>query len=452
MAKAKKGKLTIEDALVPVEERPYEVPENWCWVYGRAVFADMETKKPSGDSFGYIDIDSIDNVNQRVTEPKITETAKAPSRASRKLHAGDTVFSMVRPYLKNIAYISEDLADCIASTGFYICTPKENVDSKYLYQLMISPYVVDGLNLFMKGDNSPSIRKDDIEGFAYPLPPLAEQKRIVEQIENIFFILDEAKEKATEALASFDIRYKMLLNKAFTGELTKVWRRELGIRKHETWKEKAIGEFCFVTKLAGFEYTNNIAPNLTDDGIPLFKGKNVQKGKLVLEFESFIPKAVSDELERSKLTRKCLLTPYVGTIGNIAIFDGSFEAHLGSNVGKIEVLSDSIEEYLLYYLRSDIGYKELTKEKKATAQESISIQAIRNVNVLLPSVDEQKKIVDIIDLLLEKEEAAKEAAEQVIEQIDLMKKSILAKAFRGELGTNNVEEESSIELLKQILD
>ena len=179
--------------------------------------------------------------------------------------------------------------------------------------------------------------------------------------------------------------------------------------------------------------------------------KNVQQGKLVLEFESFIPKEVSDELSRSKITKKCLLTPYVGTIGNIAIFDGSFEAHLGSNVGKIEIESDTFEEFLLYYLRSDLGYRELTKEKKATAQESISIKAIRNVVVLLPKMDEQLEIVSVLDCLINKEQQAKEAAEQVISQIDTMKKSILARAFRGELGTNDPADESAVELLKRIL-
>lgn len=115
--------------------------------------------------------------------------------------------------------------------------------------------------------------------------------------------------------------------------------------------------------------------------IPLFKGKNVQNGKLVLSFESYIPESVSDELPRSQITKKCLLTPYVGTIGNIAVFDGSFKAHLGSNVGKIELLNSDtqtfiLEEYVLWYLKSTYGYAELTKYKKATAQESISIPVL----------------------------------------------------------------------------
>lgn len=157
--------------------------------------------------------------------------------------------------------------------------------------------------------------------------------------------------------------------------------------------------------MAGFEYTKYIADNLVADGIPLFKGKNVQNGKLVLSFESYIPKSISDELPRSQIAKKCLLTPYVGTIGNIAIFDGSFKAHLGSNVGKIELLNSDIqtfvlEEYVLWYLKSTYGYAELTKHKKATAQESISIDAIRNVIIAIPPLEEQYRIVAKIEELL----------------------------------------------------
>ena len=136
----------------------------------------------------------------------------------------------------------------------------------------------------------------------------------------------------------------------------------------------------------------------------MFKGKNVQNGKLVFKFESYIPEKISNDLPRSQINSKCLLTPYVGTIGNIAIFNGEFKAHLGSNVGKIELFNEKrnlvLEEYVLYYLRSDIGYQELTKFKKATAQESISIDAIRNVIIAIPPLAEQKRIVAKLEEIL----------------------------------------------------
>lgn len=145
----------------------------------------MQTRKPRGDHFYYIDIDAIDNRLHRIKEPKKLLVANAPSRASRAVQTGSVLFSLVRPYLKNIAYISAEYSDCIASTGFYVCNSSGLLDSKYMYYLMISNYVVEGLNQYMKGDNSPSISASDIEGWLYPVPPKNEQERIVQCIENL---------------------------------------------------------------------------------------------------------------------------------------------------------------------------------------------------------------------------------------------------------------------------
>ena len=102
----------LEQALIPNWDEPYKLPENWCWAVGKSIFKPMIAKKPIGERFRYIDIDSINNQRQLVSEPKILAVKNAPSRASRQLQDGDTLFSMVRPYLKNIAYIDASLSDC----------------------------------------------------------------------------------------------------------------------------------------------------------------------------------------------------------------------------------------------------------------------------------------------------------------------------------------------------
>ena len=167
-----------------------QLPYNWHWLKGKYIFSPMKSIKPSGEDFLYIDIESIDNKKQIINEVKNIKTANAPSRASRYTKKGDVVFSMVRPYLRNIAKIERD--NCIASTGFFVCSPvKEILLSTYCYYLMISSYVVDGLNHFMKGDNSPSINKKDIDEWLFPIPPIAEQLRIVDKIEKLLLPLSE---------------------------------------------------------------------------------------------------------------------------------------------------------------------------------------------------------------------------------------------------------------------
>ena len=172
-------------------EIPFELPANWQWQRGKEIFCPMTTKIPSGHNFRYIDIDAIDNKTHRIRCSKLIEVSKAPSRASREVQNGDILFSLVRPYLKNIALVLENYSDCIASTGFYVCRPNKTLISKYAFYMMTSQYVVNGLNKFMKGDNSPSITGDNIIKWLYPLPPISEQKRIVTRIGEIFNVLDD---------------------------------------------------------------------------------------------------------------------------------------------------------------------------------------------------------------------------------------------------------------------
>ena len=193
------GKLKKEKPLPEIteEEIPFDIPAGWKWVTGKDIFYPMSSCKPQGESFRYIDIESIDNKKHKIKDARTVLSAHAPSRASRFIGEGNVLFSLVRPYLQNIAYVDKKFSDCIASTGFFVCKAKPIIYPKYMYFLMLSKYVIDGLNSFMKGDNSPSINCDNIFGFLFPLPPLAEQKRIVEKIEQIFDTLDTI-EKAVE--------------------------------------------------------------------------------------------------------------------------------------------------------------------------------------------------------------------------------------------------------------
>ena len=184
-------KIKKDKPLAPIDdsEMPFDIPDSWVWVRLGEVCDKMISTKPTGEYFKYIDIDAIDNKICKIREPKKTLTKNAPSRATRHTQKGDVLFSMVRPYLKNIALVEED--GCIASTGFYVCRPFDGLFSLFLFELMTSEYVVNGLNKFMKGDNSPSINNVDIENLPIPLPPLGEQKRIVEKLDEVMAEIDK---------------------------------------------------------------------------------------------------------------------------------------------------------------------------------------------------------------------------------------------------------------------
>ena len=176
-------------AVASCDNPHYEnVPNGWIMLKGKYLFESMKSTKPTEEFFKYIDIDSIDNRIGIVTAPKVLPSQNAPSRASRYTCKGDVLFSMVRPYLRNIAIVPEN--NCIASTGFFVCHPIPVMTAEFCYFLMKSSYIVDGLNQFMKGDNSPSINNANITDWIYPIPPLEEQNRIVKKIKKLYGTID----------------------------------------------------------------------------------------------------------------------------------------------------------------------------------------------------------------------------------------------------------------------
>ena len=175
------------------DEIPFELPEGWAWCRGYSCFEGMESTKPQGDFFDYIDIDAIDNRLHCIKEAKHLPVSDAPSRASRAVKDGSVLFSLVRPYLENIALVEEKHSNCIASTGFYVCNSNGVLLPEFMFFLMISGYVVNGLNQYMKGDNSPSISKDNIENWLYPAPPIGEQQTICAKLKTVFTLVENVE-------------------------------------------------------------------------------------------------------------------------------------------------------------------------------------------------------------------------------------------------------------------
>lgn len=194
---------------------------SWSWLSGKELFEPMTTYKTSNEQIEYIDIDAIDNIYNRVRNIKVVNAKEAPSRAKRFLKQSDVLFSMVRPYLRNIALVPDKKKfQQVGSTGFFVCRAKPHIAiQKYIYYLMLTPYVVDGLNEKMKGDNSPSIRKEDVLNFDFPLPPLEEQKRIVAKIEELFAKIDEIDKAQKELKELAELAEKKVLDMAVRGEL-----------------------------------------------------------------------------------------------------------------------------------------------------------------------------------------------------------------------------------------
>ena len=456
----KKTALTIEErlqqALVPAEEQPYEVPENWVWVR-LGDFIDLLR----GVSYKKHDVHNAKMENDCLILRGGNIIEGGLDLNADNVYVDKSLVSEAQLIRKNdiIIVSSTGSVKVIGRAGLAFCDyndiafgafltlarPKKGCNKSFVDLFFQSSLYRQSIRELASGVNINNIRSEYITNMTFPLPPLSEQQRIVERIEELFAKLDEAKEKLQEVADSFAVRKAAILHKAFTGELTKQWRRGNGV-SDESWKEISLKDLCSAIG-DGLHGT----PVYYDNGDYYFiNGNNFDENSIVIKETT---KKVSVEEYKKyavDLNDSTVFLSINGTLGKTAFYNGE-QVILGKSACYINVGEKLNKSFLknLFHTNAFINYA----NQKATGStiKNLGLKAIRAYLINLPSLPEQHEIVRLIDDLLERERSAQQAAEQALASIDLIKKSILARAFRGELGTNKASEASAVELLKQVL-
>lgn len=452
----KKTALTIEErlqqALVPAEEQPYEVPENWVWTYISSGFDVTSSKRvhksdwlSEGIPFyrtrelvklseqGYVD-------NELFISEDLYKTFKKEFGVPQK---NDLLISGVGTI--GVPYVISDEKEFYFKDGNVIWLKNKGVfDASYMYYLYKTVFIDNQIHSMSAGTTVDTYTIINAKNTIIPLPPLSEQQRIVERIEELFTNLDEAKERLQEVAESFAVRKAAILHKAFKGELTKQWRRENGV-SDESWEEKKLGEVGVLERGRSKHRPRN-DERLFGGIYPFIQTGDVANADMFIEKHS---QTLSDfGMQQSKLFAKnTICITIAANIGKVAIL--SYDSCFPDSVVGLTTDEKNSYKYVYYYLSTQ--QKELESKAPATAQKNINLKVLNDLDIPLPTLPEQHEIVRLIDDLLARERAAQQAAEQALVSIELMKKSILARAFRGELSTNKASEASALELLRQVL-
>lgn len=440
MAKKKQETKSLEEllneALVPEEDWPYEVPENWVWTRLEQIINVSSGKGLSQSqmiSDGEIPVYGGNGVTGFHNEFNVDDETIIIGRVG--VNCGNVHLTEKKAWITDNALIVKYLVNYI--------------DKKFLL------HTLKQLNLGQYSNSSaqPVISGRTIYPTDVPIPPHIEQKRIVDKLELLLGKINEAKELIEEAKETFEKRRAAILSKAFRGELTAKWREEKGISLND-WKEKLLGE-TDIDIIDGDRGTNYpTKEEFSNNGYCLFlNAKNVTKNGFVFDELNFITKEKDDLLRKGKLEKYDIILTTRGTIGNIAYFDESIPyENMRINSGMVIYRggSEFYKPFLCWLYKSDYISNQIADLSTGSAQPQLPIKIMKRLKLIIPSLIEQKEIVRILDKIFENEQQVKEFYD-VGEKIEMVERSILSKAFRGQLGTNNPEEESAIELLKQVL-
>lgn len=432
MAK-KKVELTPEEklaqALVPKEEQPYEIPEGWKWVHigdvasvkgGKRLpkgheLTEEKTKHPYIRVTDFCD-GSVDCSNLKYITEETAESIK------RYIITDQDVFISIAGTIGKVGIIPSFLnGSNLTENAAKLCELSSFVDNRYLCKVLSSPFSQLQISQSTKTTTQAKLALSRIENIIIPLPPLEDQQRIVERIESLFSKLDEAKEKAQAVVDGFELRKSAILHKAFCGELTAKWREEHGVGL-ESWEKKTLGEVIYDVK----DKYDPTADEFMD--IPYVGLENIKSNCGIIGYNSSAEvKSVKTLFQKGDMLYG-KLRPYLNK-HDITKFDGMCSTDIlvfrADDLANLEYIN------YLFNTRNFISYA--VDNSKGINLPRTSAKDVLRFVLEVPCLDEQKEIVRILGSLLAKEARAKEAAEAVLEQVEVMKKAVLARAFRGEL-------------------
>lgn len=483
-----------------MSDESIELPEGWEWATIGGITLPYETAQPTKEpdsEFQYIDIGSIDNTTQTITNPKTFLGKDAPSRARRLVKKDDVLFSTVRTYLKNIARVPAELDGVLTSTGIAVLRTGSGIDSNFLFYFVSSESFIRAISSAMDGTLYPAVTDGDVAAGRLPIAPIAEQKRIVAKIEELRSKTQKARE-ALEAIPEMCDRFRQsVLAAAFRGDLTADWREEnpdvepasvlleriredrykrweselyrrnrnpqkASYRESEGLMSKNLSElpetwvWVKVEEVGRVQLGRQRSPkNHTGDYMrPYLRAANVFENRIdtsdVLKM-NFAP----EEYETFKLEIGDILLNEGQSkelVGRPAMYRGEVPGSCFQNtLVRFQVYDGLLAEYALavfrHYMRNGV-FQRIAQWTTNIAH--LGASRFAELEFPLPPKDEQTEIIYRLEQTFKIIDRIQQQYEQAKARLDKLDRAILAKAFRGELVPQDPNDEPASVLLDRI--
>lgn len=362
-----------------------------------------------------------------------------------QIKEGDVLLTIVgalgRPAVVEQSYLPLTLQRSVA-----VLKPSNAINSRYLCYALESPEIQSFINQNAKGTAQKGIYLQTIGTISIPLAPLNEQRRIADKLETTFAAVEACRQKLNNAAETIQCFRQSVLAAAVSGELTREWRQEKGIE--EEWETFTLSEICETISDGDHQ-----APPKAEQGIPFITISAINEAELDLEKATrFVPESYFQALSpKRRACRRDVLFSVTGSIAIPALVKTDkkfvFQRHIAllrSDNHKI------LPEYLYYHLLSNEVKETCYKNATGTAQLTIPLKVLRNIQIKLPSIDEQKEIVSRVDDLYSSATKIEFSIEQATQKTNSSIPSLLAKAFRGELVPQDPNDEPASVLLERI--
>ena len=442
-------------------------------------------------AFTYLDITSIDNSTFLIDTPKTYLGKDAPSRARQRVHTGNTLFSTVRTYLKNVAMVPQEYDGQVASTGFCVLNPTTGIDARFVFYYVQNDEFITKLNPIQRGTSYPAVRDTDVLGQIIPLSPLAEQRRIVAEIETQFTRLDSSVAALRRAQANLRRYRASVLKDACEGRLvpTEAELARSGGREYEPadvllervlaerrarWEsqEKRRGKYRepsapdtsnlpqlpegWVWSSLGqcFDVYVGATPRRTREDYWNGEIAWVSSGEVSFNRIAETRETITAEgLKNSSTDLHPPGTVLLGMIGEgktrgqVSILD--IHACNSQNSAAIRVSeAGTSAEYVFYYLWSQ--YRETRQIGSGNNQPALNKTRVQEIPLPLPPLAEQRRIVAEVERRLSVEQQTEATVEASLARTERLRQSILKQAFSGRLVPQDPDDEPASALLERI--
>lgn len=340
-------------------------------------------------------------------------------------------------------FVGRGVSGIIGSTLSKIEIPL--VLNDYLYQFL--KFQFEYLNKNTRGTGIPHVDPLVLNELEFPLYSLSEQKRISDIIENLFSKIDEAKNFIEEVKVSFELRRAGFLDSVFKGKYN-----NFSLQKNFNEWEKVKTDKIFEFITSG---SRGWAKYYSDEGDLFLRVGNLKHESITLDIKDLqyvnLPENV--EGKRTRVQVDDILISITADIGRIAVIEeGLPTAYINQHVALARPKKEFYSKYIGWYLASKTGGKrQMEALQRGATKVGLGLEDIKNITIPMPCIEDQKKIVALIENTMIRFDEVEKSLIESLQTCDNLKKNILSKAFKGELGTHDPTDEPAIDLLKSIL-